>query len=163
MNDVLQRRWQSLKRAHPDIIGQCGVMLVSWRDELRHGHTRKLRFDETLATLADRLVNQEARKLRLGWTLEALAAQNLTQLDVQVAPASPETLAIDDEETARLDALIAELPVAHELTIRAQLRSEAADGAPLHEQLGCSPGAARVRLTRARQALSDLLDYKRQR
>jgi hypothetical protein len=163
MNEVLQRRWPSLKSAFPDIIGQCAVTLVSWRDELRHRRSAKLRMDEPLASLADRLVNQEARKLRLGWARQALVAQNLTQLDVPVAPASPEAGVIDDDEIARLDSLIAELPVSHELTIRAQLRSEAPDGPPLHEQLACSPGAARVRLTRARQALSHLLDYKRQR
>jgi hypothetical protein len=163
LHRTLERRWPALKSAFPDIIGQCGVTLVSWRHEVRTGGRSQLHVDDSLDVLAERLVHQEARQVRRGWAREALLSQNLTQLDVPGSPASAEALAIDDEESEHLDALIAELPVAHEMIIRAQLRSEAADGPPLHEQLGCSAGAARVRLTRARRALSDLLDYKRQR
>jgi hypothetical protein len=59
-----------------------------------------------------------------------------------------------------VDHVLARLPVSAEQTLRAQLRHESGDGPPLHEALGCSRGAARVRLTRARQALVGLLHEK---
>jgi hypothetical protein len=162
LNETLQRRWPSLKSAYPDIIGQCGVALVHWRHDLRAGRGKQLRIDDPLPVLAERLVHQEARQMRRGWARDAVVADNLTQLDVPAIPPSPEAIALDAEEALRLDDLIAELPFAHEQAIRAQLRAEMPDGPPLHEALGCRPGAARVRLTRARQALARLLDTRRE-
>ncbi len=162
LNERLQRRWPALKDAHPDIIGQCAVVLVGWRDELRRGHRGKLRLQDGIAALADRLVNQEARKARTGRRVDALLAEQLPLAETPVMSSSPEASAVDAEEVGQLDDLIAQLPLAHEQAIRAQLRAEMPDGPPLHEALGCRPGAARVRLTRARQALARLLDYRRE-
>ncbi len=161
LNEALQRRWPSLKSAYPDIIGQCGVALVHWRHDLRAGRGKQLRIDDPLPVLAERLVHQEARQIRRGWARDAVVADNLTLLDVPAMPPSPEAVALDAEEEQRLDDLIAQLPFAHEQAIRAQLQAEMPDGPPLHETLGCRPGAARVRLTRARQALARLLDTRR--
>jgi hypothetical protein len=155
----LRSHWPTLQSSYRDIIGACGVMLVQWREELRTGRSVKLREDEPIAVLADRLVNQEARKVR-EWNRGATRlAEELTPYDA-LPVISPEEQAIGTEIEREVEAKLAQLPVAAEQTLRAQLRHESGDGPPLHEALGCSRGAARVRLTRARQALVGLLHKK---
>jgi hypothetical protein len=155
----LRSHWPTLQSSYRDIIGACGVMLVQWREELRTGRSAKLHEDEPIAVLADRLVNQEARKVR-EWNRGATRlAEELTPHDASLV-ITPEEQAIGTEIERDVEAQLAQLPVAAEQTLRAQLRHESGDGPPLHQALGCSRGAARVRLTRARQALIGLLHKK---
>ena len=80
--------------------------------------------------------------------------------DLPVERPTPEDGLIDADERRRMGDVLAELPVSAEQALRAQLRHEAGEGPPIHEALGCSRGAARVRLSRARQALVALLQGK---
>jgi hypothetical protein len=153
----LRRRWPALEASHRDIIGACGVVLVQWRAELRAERGDKLHLNEPIATLADRLLNQEARKVRLWQRGAASVVDRLAEQGEFVDPPTPEDAVLEAENQRRVESVLESLAPSAEQTLRAQLRHDAAEGPPLHEALGCSRGAARVRLTRARQALTDLL------
>jgi DNA-directed RNA polymerase specialized sigma24 family protein len=160
MEGCLRRRWPALEGAHRDIIGACGVVLVQWRAELRAGRSSKLRLDESIVALADRLVHQEARVARRWRRNVVVLEEGLAAQGPPADPPTPEGTLLDAEDRRRVEDALAKLPLSAEQTLRAQLLHESAEGPPLHQALGCSPGAARVRLTRARQALTRILGYR---
>jgi DNA-directed RNA polymerase specialized sigma24 family protein len=130
---------------------------VTWRADAQAGDASKLRPDDPLEQLSARLVNSHARKVRHArrgeWKM-----QSRYRLEPRLpANPSPEAAALGSEEKAHLNAAIAELPPQQARVMRIYLAHDGGTGPEMHEALQCAKGAARMQVSRARQALIELL------
>jgi DNA-directed RNA polymerase specialized sigma24 family protein len=152
---VLWDRFAQLGDAEADILDEAESLLFEWsqgpkaRDRLERG--------DTLGKLAFRLVWQVSRdRLRQAQRQERLIEEVLAEGGV--ASCDPPAPGLG---TAALLAVIAALPETCRDVLEAEVAFQHGNGPPLAEALSVSPGAARVRLTRARAVLNRALREKK--
>jgi DNA-directed RNA polymerase specialized sigma24 family protein len=151
LKQELERRWPALRALHDDVLGEIAVALVAWRAEARDGDTSKLRPEEPLDALAARLVNAQARKVRR--SLRGEWEQRGRYAHEAPVPDDPGPEALGAEERNWVASCIDELPPAYAHALRVYLDRHAGDGLEAHVALECGKGAARMRISRAREAL----------
>jgi hypothetical protein len=157
MNHELRRRWPALRAQHDDILGAIAVTLVTWREEVRDGESKKLSEGESLDSLAARLVNVQARKARRALSIERDMRDAHRHQPAATDQLGPEAAALRAEERTWVEDGIAELPPSHAQTLRACLAHDSGQGPPPHRALDCRKATARKRIQRAGEALFEVL------
>jgi DNA-directed RNA polymerase specialized sigma24 family protein len=140
-------RFAHLAAQHSDILDEAESLLFEWSVAPRAREL--LPKGETLGTLAFRLVSQVARQRSRQQIHDARLA---VALRAEAGKASVEPPAAGFGSGA-IVALILALPDTHREVLLAEAGSQLGEGPSLAEALGVKPGAARMRLQRARAVL----------
>jgi hypothetical protein len=144
----LRRHYSGLRHAFAEILDAAENRLFEWRKQTLGGEGQ-IDVGQSIQRLASRLAKQEADREGLYWSrIEFVKKEeDLETLGPSIWNAEERVNYRELEEV--IDALPDDLGV----VLMAEAQRVLAGEAPLHEQLGTTPEAARKRLERARKAL----------
>jgi hypothetical protein len=156
----LRLHHSGLLHAHDEILDAAETRLLEWRKETLEGGGQ-IDLDESIEELAWRLAKQEARAEGRYQERNPLAQKSQTTTPTKKGKdkrEAPSELTADERVNLNdLEGAIDGLPEELGLTLIAEAQRVMAGDAPLHEQLGITPEAARKRLERARKELKERL------
>ena len=156
--------YSGLRHAFDEILDAAETRLFEWRKQTLAGEGQRIDLDESIRRWRLRLAKQEARKRgRTTGRRNKLAKKKQNESDrddeeeqEEDDDAVPSQLTADERvNLGELEDAIDQLPDEMGLVLMAEAQRVMAGGAPLHEQLGITPEAARKRLERARKELKE--------